>query len=826
MRYLLLIIFIFAHNAFGGFPQGTHEKMFKDILEFKTSLKQIHDGSVDPQSVATPGDKGSLFLGDNGNVYVKQDAGTSTNWSMLSYYQLPSFTGNAGEFLRVASGEFTEEWARIPETSRLNLLTNPSFEFATEGNCVNCAIAQESFTTLTTVDNKQSLKITASADSAYYFFDVATSAQWHTGMQLVKFLWLKTSASGVQIVSRSAGTDSTTVIADVIGDNTWRSYKLYDVAGATNNGYKVKLPTSGDIVFIDEVEIRPTNSSDMPVLGQAHWVGNLYAKASNCAWSRTGAGWGSYPVDSDCTYTTEGEVLSPVTKKPAVRIGNARTDGYYRVHATVRLDSFTTSLACNWSLSSDGTYQDKPVVEAFNAINRFNQQITADFKFASSGDKEIEILSNGSIASSECQVTADGARDRSLSMSVHFYPDSNATVVSQDTELTKFTKNEFAARTGGFGSCSANRGNFDFLDATPCVRNSVGNFTLNYSDLNLTAAPVVWCTADRSGGVVSNCTVESVTATSATVRTYRQDNDALTDIVFNFGLTKDEADTNKTAKIIGKFENINDTPIIRIMAQNNSGGAYTGSSNMVFNSEIEDNFNLWNGSIFTSPRDTCYKVTGHGYFSGTITGDFRMKIDGGTGKKIGGIYSNSNGLFSGSFCLNEGQTFALGFSVSTSYNANSNFHHIEIVEEPSLSAIVKNLLAEASQTKCQTKYLSADVTTATTVTDVSFTGLVVGKKYHFTLTPAMQVNGDAQITTQAVHDGSNLFIYRCGSSSGQVLCGSSVESRPFVASATTIDVTTGSFSGTAPTLFGDGTANETHATLCQLPDTYTDYTGW
>jgi hypothetical protein len=79
---------------------------------------------------------------------------------------------------------------------------------------------------------------------------------------------------------------------------------------------------------------------------------------------------------------------------------------------------------------------------------------------------------------------------------------------------------------------------------------------------------------------------------------------------------------------------------------------------------------------------------------------------------------------------------------------------------------------------------------------------------------------------QPIHNGSNLFIARCGSASGTVICGQGHTSGTFKAAATTITTSTGSFGGTSPTLNGDGTKNETFLELCQLPDTYVETTEW
>jgi hypothetical protein len=65
----------------------------------------------------------------------------------------------------------------------------------------------------------------------------------------------------------------------------------------------------------------------------------------------------------------------------------------------------------------------------------------------------------------------------------------------------------------------------------------------------------------------------------------------------------------------------------------------------------------------------------------------------------------------------------------------------------------------------------------------------------------------------------------CGNSAGSNFCtGSSIET--FISTNTKLSLETKLFDNTNQILFGDGTRFETHATLCQLPDTYVDTDEW
>lgn len=62
---------------------GNAAKLLKSILDINGN-SQILSGTVDPSSSATSAPVGSLYLNNsNGNLYIKQDAGSSTNWNLV-----------------------------------------------------------------------------------------------------------------------------------------------------------------------------------------------------------------------------------------------------------------------------------------------------------------------------------------------------------------------------------------------------------------------------------------------------------------------------------------------------------------------------------------------------------------------------------------------------------------------------------------------------------------------------------------------------------------------------------------------------------------------
>lgn len=84
MKRILLPLFI-SFSVFAGSPtifNGIFTKSLKPNLNLFDQA-YILTGSVDPSIVATNGPGGSMFMRSTGQLYVKTDSGTSTNWTLL-----------------------------------------------------------------------------------------------------------------------------------------------------------------------------------------------------------------------------------------------------------------------------------------------------------------------------------------------------------------------------------------------------------------------------------------------------------------------------------------------------------------------------------------------------------------------------------------------------------------------------------------------------------------------------------------------------------------------------------------------------------------------
>lgn len=82
-----MLVLLFGLMSFAGFPisYGPNDtaQLFTPGLTFSgATAVNIFTGSADPSITPTFGSAGSLYLSSNGKIYVKQDAGLTSNWSL------------------------------------------------------------------------------------------------------------------------------------------------------------------------------------------------------------------------------------------------------------------------------------------------------------------------------------------------------------------------------------------------------------------------------------------------------------------------------------------------------------------------------------------------------------------------------------------------------------------------------------------------------------------------------------------------------------------------------------------------------------------------
>lgn len=62
--------------------QGSFVKLLKNAFKIGNACRVL-TGSTDPSSSATEGEPGSLYIKDDGEIFIKLDSGTSTTWRKI-----------------------------------------------------------------------------------------------------------------------------------------------------------------------------------------------------------------------------------------------------------------------------------------------------------------------------------------------------------------------------------------------------------------------------------------------------------------------------------------------------------------------------------------------------------------------------------------------------------------------------------------------------------------------------------------------------------------------------------------------------------------------
>jgi hypothetical protein len=312
----------------------------------------------------------------------------------------------------------------------------------------------------------------------------------------------------------------------VIGDNTWRKYEIPFVFGAASVQFEIfnESYTGNANIEVDKIYIGTIPDGYIETVGQAQFVGDINFNSTNCQWTiNTGTTFQSFPVDADCSYQTRGNVLQPDTNIPAIKIPNARTDGYYQVvfNGTFGVLGTASDDICIFNLSDstsekpNGGFAYTQNSAGLNGADAYiANEITGQFKFTTGGDKTIQVLVKPEVSGDACGVYATETRYGGT-IAVHFFPDSSATTVTQNTELTAQTANEFSAR--GDTSPLTVSENYDWINGNPTQPDGAGFYDYALNGGIFTEAPSCVCTANN-GNTTQQATCKVRTASTSVVK--------------------------------------------------------------------------------------------------------------------------------------------------------------------------------------------------------------------------------------------------------------------------------------------------------------------
>lgn len=528
-------------------------------------------------------------------------------------------------------------------------------------------------------------------------------------------IWIKSTTVSDQDLQLCLRVDDATYtnacdsayLLTITSDNTWRKYEIPFVFGAASVQYEIfnESYTGALEINVDKIYIGTMPDGYIQDVGQASFIGSSEMNNTSCLWSLTGGTYADFTADSDCTYDTIGSVDEPDTKIPAIKIQNARTDGYYKVifNGSMQVEYASTTSQCRYALSEDGSNVSGSEIITYANSNKFRgsaNNLSYDFRFSSSGEKTIRVIARRSEGGGTCFLYGGGNSASSL-FSVYFFPDSSASVVTQQTELTAATANDLEVVVANNGT-TATKSTSTYGEWWDSItRNSVGSVTIDYTSLGLSEIPSYDCTAEDGGGTANyGCRVSAISTTTVTLITYDTSN-TRRDTNFTFQLGKQENDVNKSQTIVGKFANINDTEICQVIAENNDGDSITANTeDMPWKTELRDNCNAWgNGGNTGSDTNDQYTVQRNSFVifnfhlqtNANVTAGIDIYVNGTQEKRACTFLSQSVKDCIVADYFSEGDLITFRSTAAITLSANTLRNYISITELPDLSAVVENL---------------------------------------------------------------------------------------------------------------------------------------
>lgn len=752
---------------------------------------------------------------------------------------LPDQTAQGGNYLTTDGANAS--WNNLNTSTQIvkdNLLECPTFQGCSpEGVITNGAGIDLSGPTTRAVEvpafNGSKLNLTQSAAGTLDYTYTKTAS--FDGKQMVTYCEIRTANTGVTFNSMVDGVIQDTL--SVSSTDTWKYYKLPFVGGATSQGFKIDHVTATEIPNIDIANcFIGKDANQIREISGASFVGSVKYSSSNCYWVNTTPTMDRFTSNSVCIGSVTGGGLSlPDVNIPAIKIQTPRVDGYYKVSLTGLMQSVrgtSTTGVCRWGLSSDASTITGGNTFTYSSsdIQDETANISAMFKFNDTSPKTIELMAkdDSSSGSGECRFFG---RDDNISSNfdVTFFPDDTSTIVTQNTELTAKTANEFSASINDSGSAVDNLNYDGWLS---CTDGGTGIQTCTYGDIDVTEKMSCVVTVDRNGSSDFYATVDNSTATGFTIKTYNQAG-TLGSRSTSVHCSKQGADVNKSQTIVGNFKNVNSSEIEVVSAGQTVSQSLpnVSTTTIIFNNEKTDIYNSYDNTtgVFTATKAGEYKIDFQVMLQ-ALSASATLQVD---------ISFNNVSINASKFCLTTAVNFfySCGFSKSVKMAAGDNirikvYHntgasrntqnanhqtYLKIVQSADYESVIANLSKQ--KTKCQTKHLTANVTSNGVMSDLTFSNLVTGKRYRLDTLFHFAENGTTINVKEGnvnIASGFNLVktIRSLVQNSGYYRQTPS-PTYMFVSDASTITFTATSMTNM---LISAIAPYQTEVTLCELPD--------
>jgi len=269
--------------------------------------------------------------------------------------------------------------------------------------------------------------------------------------------------------------------------------------------------------------------------------------------------------------------------------------------------------------------------------------------------------------------------------------------------------------------------------------------------------------------------------------------------------------------------------LVKVEASGNGGQAITANvTNITWSNETVDNYNAWNGTTFTAPKDSWYLVNGSANNAGVSNWVVESYVNGVLFKSVGEQLSEKTGrlTLAGIFKLNKDDQLTFRATASITLSNISERHYISITELPDTESIIKNLSTQ--KTKCQTKFLQSNIVATGYLSELQFDNLTLGKTYNIRLHHSSSWTSTGVSLSRIILEDSSVSEISRSGIGGQHNSGNQVQNIgidvDWVATTGTVKFNLSAL--TAANVLGNGTGAHTFATLCELPDTYVETDEW
>lgn len=467
--------------------------------------------------------------------------------------------------------------------------------------------------------------------------------------------------------------------------------------------------------------------------------------------------------------------------------------------------------------------------------------VCGTFDFSNAGKKTIRLMYERPFSTNFYLLTdrsiPNGQRD--IHITGKYFPPKE-TIVRQNQIADALNTNGFDIKLNGVGSCTITNDPLGILSS--CVRNSAGNYTINYS-ITLTDVPSLQVTAQKSGGIPWVTSAESSTTSSYTFTTRRSTTETAGDSpIIDVHIGKGLADYNKSLMVYGQFEQIKTTPLVKFSAYRSAAFtiAHNIASNVLPDTVVEDSSQAWDAvnSKYIVPKTSWYRVCGSvgGTPSANALVQTRIEYFGGGNIARATAYTDSGRTNTPNVCkpvkLNLGDEIILGFYQNSGLlmpgNTGVDLTYLTITEVADLASIVKNL-NDDNNVKCQTKINTTNYigSNSVDIVDLTFNNLTIGKRY--------SIAGQIWATTRGGVDTTVYF--RSGASNTGEIYGVTWHRTVSTPAGITTHHPNVTFTSASTSLYfnvdaqsvsdgvnGDGTKERTFIELCELPSNYIETT--